>query len=292
MISDVGTYKDLLAKEGSFAEFINTHANKDNPADEDLEEGEEEDAEEEGNDPNSGSASPIPSISRRKSSVRSGLSPSRKNSQKPAPAADPPAPTTNQKSKLTTEEGIEKGRVKSDVLATYLRSVGWFFTALTLFMFLAQNGFMFYSSVWLKDWADGALPKGGRNASSSNETVATAAFSSEVYLGVYAVLGVAQGFTILLCKSESYPMAGILHALWFESDFRSICCFFPRIHSVHRHCHRLRKSMHIFTFIDVAQHHGLSDVFLRHRSPRQDPQSVKSRVFHVSASSRRLYARF
>ena len=220
MISDVGTYKDLLAKEGSFAEFINTHANKDNPADEDLEEGEEEDAEEEGNDPNSGSASPIPSISRRKSSVRSGLSPSRKNSQKPAPAADAPAPTTNQKSKLTTEEGIEKGRVKSDVLATYLRSVGWFFTALTLFMFLAQNGFMFYSSVWLKDWADGALPKGGRNASSSNETVATAAFSSEVYLGVYAVLGVAQGFTILLCKSESYPMAGVLHALWFESDFR------------------------------------------------------------------------
>ena len=43
-ISETGTYKELIAKEGEFAEFINTHASKENGTGE--EEEEEEDSEE------------------------------------------------------------------------------------------------------------------------------------------------------------------------------------------------------------------------------------------------------
>ena len=155
---------------------------------------------------------------RRRSSVKS-TSTSPRKTPTDAVAAKPPTGA-----KLTTEEGVEKGRVKREVMVTYMRSVGWFFTTLTLLMFLAQNGFMFFSSVWLKDWADGTLPKGvplksgndsigleNNNASTSSSEIDSAsgnstssttsnAFSSEVYLGVYALLGVAQGITILLCK--------------------------------------------------------------------------------------------
>ena len=228
VISEIGTYKELLEKEGAFADFINTHATKDNACEDDDDEEEEEEIEEGEEDDDNAmvdgeasaerSSSPSHSLGkRRKSSVKStSLSP-RKNSHKPA-ASPPVAAKPQAGAKLTTEEGVEKGRVKTEVMVTYMRSVGWFFTTLTLLMFLAQNGFMFYSSVWLKEWSDGALPKEAReeveennnnNSSLSqngNETLGSpepqksAAFSSEVYLGVYAVLGVAQGITILMCK--------------------------------------------------------------------------------------------
>ena len=227
VISEVGTYKELLEKEGAFADFINTHAAKDNGGGEEEEEGTEDEEEgedgvaEEGESSADKASSPAHSQGRRrKSSVKSNSLSPRRNSQKPTTATAAPASPKQPGAKLTTEEGVEKGRVKAEVMVTYLRSVGWFFTTLTLLMFLAQNAFMFYSSVWLKDWADGALPKtvdqatenGTAAAETGNGTTLevssgnrhSAAFSSEVYLGVYAVLGVAQGITILLCKFQCF----------------------------------------------------------------------------------------
>ncbi|XP_033224446.1 multidrug resistance-associated protein 1 isoform X4 [Belonocnema kinseyi] len=216
-ISEIGTFKELLAKRGAFAEFLVQHLQEVKP--EDVSEGELDEITQSlqttiGSDElqqklshaktqisgNIGEPADKKSLNgslHRAQSIESHHSGSlvRSNSVK---ENDTSKSKTGEK--LIEVEKTETGSVKWRVYSHYLRSIGWFLSISTIVMNAIFQSFSIGSNVWLAKWSTD-----NEYAKTENGTVNT-----DMYLGVYGALGLGQAFFV--CFSQISMAIGCLRS--------------------------------------------------------------------------------
>ncbi|CAG7831109.1 unnamed protein product [Allacma fusca] len=228
-ISEIGTYKQLLEKKGEFADFLIQHINSDDQEEsaiiEELEgvlgSREEIIARQRSRISESGDAGADLGLSRQLSttSQESGeksSTPLRKMSKVPDANAEK-QPTV--KDKLIEAEKAETGSVKASVYVHYLKAVGWSMTFLTMFLNLIFQGFSVGSNIWLSVWSNENTLNGTQNVD-----------KRDLYLGVYAGLGVGQAVAALIGSFtlfySSLNAASYLHESILNNVLRSPMSFF------------------------------------------------------------------
>lgn len=103
--------------------------------------------------------------------------------------------------RLIEAEKAETGSVKKDVYLHYFKAIGFPMGFLTILLNIIYQGFQVGSSVWLTKWSnddelndDGTFPTDKRN----------------LYLGVYAALGLALGISVMIGKMIIFMILLIL----------------------------------------------------------------------------------
>ena len=84
-------------------------------------------------------------------------------------------------------------KVKWRVYSHYFKSIGWFLSILTIIMNAIFQGFSIGSNAWLSVWSDS-------NLTNYNNTVNQV--EQNMYLGVYAGLGLGQGMFLKIYDSS------------------------------------------------------------------------------------------
>lgn len=198
-ISETGTYKELLAKKGAFADFLIQHLTEVNEEEEDVEEikaqiellaGEELKAKveraisETRARSDSLSDSHHGELTRQTSTVSDSGSLRRRTSDKKSSEspqkAEKPIENGTANEKLIETEKAETGSVKWDVYKHYLKSIGWTLAIATVILNIVFQSFSIGSNVWLSAW-------------SSDNTTLNDTGKRNMYLGVYAAFGIGQG---------------------------------------------------------------------------------------------------
>ncbi|XP_036307045.1 ATP-binding cassette sub-family C member 3 isoform X1 [Pipistrellus kuhlii] len=236
-VSEVGTYPALLQRNGSFANFLHNYAPDE--GEERLEENsrtaaalEEVDDEEVlliedtlsshtdlmDNEPvlyevqkqfmrqlstmsseGEGQGRPVP---------RRRLGPAEKLAQ----AAEAKANGT-----LIEEEKMETGKVKLSVFWDYARAVGLCTTLVICLLYAGQSAAAIGANMWLSAWTNEATEDGRRNSTTQR-------------LGVYATLGILQGFLVVLSSIMMVVgcvrAACLLHQTLLHNKMRSPQSFF------------------------------------------------------------------
>ncbi|KAF7272715.1 hypothetical protein GWI33_014527 [Rhynchophorus ferrugineus] len=245
-ISESGSYQDLLAQKGAFADFLLQHINEDVEDEEELDELQEqlggaEIAEEVRNnlrrsisrqrsrisESSLGSQQGLNGIGRTesreslRSSKRKPSVSSRKISIRTEKAAKSDT-AINQKGKLIQTERAERGNVKFAVYLYYLGAVGTLFILGTIAFNAGFQGFGIATNFWLGLWSEdpdmidenGKVNTGLRN----------------LYLIVYAVLGIGQAVCIyignMLFAKGTTSAAAKLHNFVLHNVLRLPMSFF------------------------------------------------------------------
>lgn len=192
-VSEEGTYKELLAKKGAFADFLVQHIGKDDHQDEELvlelEQAlggrEKVLARQQSQLSDDGSGE---FVRKRTTSVRSASydgnskssSPEKKMSLTKSPKKeDLPLPLKN---KLIEVEKAETGSVKGDVYMHYFKAIGVPMVIATLVSSVISQGFQIAGNGWLSRWSDEKINDDG--------TIDTD--RRNMFLYVYAALGAGQ----------------------------------------------------------------------------------------------------
>lgn len=172
-VSEHGTYKELLEKKGSFAEFLIQHLQEVNAEEEDLDEikaqlegavtSEELKAKFERaistqrsrSDSISSGGSGSGKISRQTSSTASENElRQRRSSESPLKGEKKQQNgTAAAQQKLIETEKSETGSVKWDVYKHYLKSIGWTLAFATIFLNMIFQAFAIGSNIWLSKWS-------------------------------------------------------------------------------------------------------------------------------------------
>ena len=198
-ISETGTYKELLAEKGAFADFLIQHLTEVSEEEEDVEEikaqiealaGEELKAKleraisETRARSDSVTGSHHGELTRQDSSVSDNGSLRRRSSDKKSSESpqkgEKPIENGSANQKLIETEKAETGSVKWDVYKHYLKSIGWTLSIATVILNIVFQSFSIGSNVWLSAW-------------SSDNTTANDTGKRNMYLGVYAAFGIGQG---------------------------------------------------------------------------------------------------
>lgn len=169
-VSEQGTYKELLEKKGSFAEFLIQHLTEVNVEAEDLDEIK---AQLEGvasdelkakferaisttrtrSDSISSGGSGSGKISRQTSSTASENELRQRRSSESPQKGDTKKQNGAAQQKLIETEKSETGSVKWDVYKHYLKSIGWTLAFATIFLNMIFQGFAIGSNIWLSKWS-------------------------------------------------------------------------------------------------------------------------------------------
>ncbi|CAL8118382.1 unnamed protein product [Orchesella dallaii] len=205
-ISERGTYKELLARRGAFAEFLRHHIET---ADDDIAELEDQSllqdlkavvgdiekikrkrrpSETAGSESEAGLSDA--NVARRRVLARTLSEMERRSSQASIKSRGSRGSHTAV-DQLIEKEKSETKSVKLAVYLDYFRSGGWIFSISTFFLYLTCQAFSVGANLWLSDWS--SRPPG--NGTESN---------TGLFLGVYGGLGFGQGFAIL---AGSFVMA-------------------------------------------------------------------------------------
>lgn len=197
-VSETGTYKELLARKGAFADFLIQHLTEVNE-EEDVEEikaqigaiaGEELKAKVERaisetrarsssiSDSQHGELTRQASIDSDTGSLRRRTS-GKKSDESPL-KGEKPIENGAANQKLIETEKAETGSVKWDVYKHYLKSIGWTLSIATVILNIVFQSFSIGSNVWLSAWSN--------DNSTANDTS-----KRDMYLGVYAAFGIGQG---------------------------------------------------------------------------------------------------
>ncbi|XP_043526933.1 multidrug resistance-associated protein 1 isoform X4 [Frieseomelitta varia] len=243
-ITEVGSYKQLLEKRGAFSEFLvqhlqevgNLHADGESEADlheikQHLEStigsNELQQKLTRGRSRLSESQSESSSIADRRSlngslkrqySTSSQQSGIYENSNKMKETKLLP-PKLGEK--LIEVEKTETGSVKWRVYSHYFKSIGWFLSILTIIMNAIFQGFSIGSNAWLSVWSDS-------NLTNYNDTVNQV--EQNMYLGVYAGLGLGQAMASFFC--DLAPQLGCwlaarqMHIMMLRAVMRAPLTFF------------------------------------------------------------------
>ena len=229
VISECGTYQELLAQKGAFAEFLVQYlaeagesANVEEVAEiqQELQAklGTEEFVRQlsrvkttsESRDPNTRRGSDQSNLSvvlesSKSSSPTKSVSPlkpmpgSKEDSAKPSgDAKSPNGPAKNGKppgqqgQQQYKDEKTETGRVSWRIYLIYFQNMGYALFSSCIMLFAVYQFFTAASSIWLSYWADNELPF------TSNETMAELSAHNgtlkDIYLGVYGGIGFTQAF--------------------------------------------------------------------------------------------------
>ncbi|XP_030581396.1 multidrug resistance-associated protein 1 [Archocentrus centrarchus] len=203
-ITEMGSYQQLMATEGAFAEFLRTYAAVDKPDNSEPV-------------PNSGvkglengsvtalAGSPgVSSVSKQSDKADKELSKKAKN---------------REMGKLTEADKASTGQVKLSVFWAYLKAIGVLLSFISLLLFLAHHLVSLFSNYWLSLWTDDPVVNGTQP-------------NRLMRLGVYGALGLSQGVAIF-GYSLSMSIGGVLASRYLHQSMlydvlRSPMSFFER----------------------------------------------------------------
>ncbi|XP_049760894.1 multidrug resistance-associated protein 1 isoform X2 [Elephas maximus indicus] len=221
-ISEMGSYQELLARDGAFAEFLRTYASAE----------QEQDAEDEGLTGSSGLAKEVrlmengmlvtdtagKQLQRQLSSSSSYSGDARKhhNSTAELQKAGTPKEATW---KLMEADKAQTGQVKLSVYWDYMKAIGLFISFLSIFLFLSNHIAALASNYWLSLWTDDPIVNGTQQ-------------HTKVRLSVYGALGISQGISVF-GYSMAVSIGGVLasrrlHLDLLHNVLRSPMSFFER----------------------------------------------------------------
>ncbi|XP_041062098.1 multidrug resistance-associated protein 1 isoform X2 [Carcharodon carcharias] len=198
-ISESGTYKELLAQNGAFAEFLRTYAPTEN---EEL-----DDQAETRQDHNH----IIPRKTLQNVLLRMNKSSSasndeeatlsqQKNASNPVDAREKAKQAAGLK--LTEADKALTGRVKSSVFWAYMKAIGTCTSFCIVLFYLCQHVASLSSNYWLSLWTDDPVVNGTQQHTS-------------LRLGVYGALGIIQGLFVL-SSSVAMSVGGISASRWLH----------------------------------------------------------------------------
>ncbi|XGW32577.1 hypothetical protein V3C99_017265 [Haemonchus contortus] len=254
-ISEMGTYHELIARQGAFSEF--------------LEEFLVEETKKRGRSVSFGdNAEDVSEIllemekvsPDRRKRIESQLSQEAPNvpsvhEKSPSPLREPSSPTSNgnvlptqpeedhpvvvgkgeekvallgeetktvQKSKLVEKEAVETGKVKWSVYLTYIRAIGFDLAVLFIVVYIFSSVLGVASNLWLAKWSD--------DAEMIQKTSNGSSYETNTRLAIYASLGVGQA--LFVCAASIIMALGmvgasrLLHEGILKNILRSPMIFF------------------------------------------------------------------
>lgn len=231
-ITESGTYRELLAKKGAFAEFLVEHIKEagNNEEAEDLAEIKKQLESEIGDKELRAKLERAISVAsdRRDSISSTGSTGSLKGSRtsiagsseglrkRKGSVKKEEKEEKKVEDKLIEEERAEIGGVKLEVYKYYIRNIGWGISILTLFMQILYQGMNVGSSLWLSQWSTDyrAAEPGRRN----------------MYLTGYGLFGLGQAtFSMigaLFFKTGAVAAAALIHAWLLNNMLKYPMSFF------------------------------------------------------------------
>ncbi|XP_070201297.1 multidrug resistance-associated protein 1-like [Littorina saxatilis] len=232
-VTEVGSYEELLSRDGAFATFLRTYLTRDGTSEDEDDEDPEIQRIKEGIFQRLESITSDAATSGderreldgvRKRVTRRQRSRGFSESEKTPPKAAPP-PKTEGVTRLVEEEQSMKGGVKFSVYLAYIRALGsyaWLFILGLYVMFQASS---LTANIWLSQWTD--------DATLANTSLAGTQHYNDLnamYLGVYGGLGAAQAVFImafsLLYNTRMVRATARMHAGMLLNILRSPMAFF------------------------------------------------------------------
>ncbi|XP_034878240.1 multidrug resistance-associated protein 1 isoform X2 [Mirounga leonina] len=221
-ISEMGSYQELLARDGAFAEFLRTYAST-----------EQERAEQD--DGLTSVSSPGKEVKQMENGMLvtdvAGKQLQRQLSNSSSYGGDVSRHRTStaelQKAgaknedawKLVEADKAQTGQVKLSVYWDYMKAIGLFISFLSIFLFLCNHIAALASNYWLSLWTDDPIVNGTQE-------------HTKVRLSVYGALGISQGISVF-GYSMAVSIGGILasrrlHLDLLQNVLRSPMSFFER----------------------------------------------------------------
>ncbi|XP_054363501.1 multidrug resistance-associated protein 1 isoform X3 [Mirounga angustirostris] len=221
-ISEMGSYQELLARDGAFAEFLRTYAST-----------EQERAEQD--DGLTSVSSPGKEVKQMENGMLvtdvAGKQLQRQLSNSSSYGGDISRHRTStaelQKAgaknedawKLVEADKAQTGQVKLSVYWDYMKAIGLFISFLSIFLFLCNHIAALASNYWLSLWTDDPIVNGTQE-------------HTKVRLSVYGALGISQGISVF-GYSMAVSIGGILasrrlHLDLLQNVLRSPMSFFER----------------------------------------------------------------
>ncbi|XP_005872114.1 PREDICTED: multidrug resistance-associated protein 1 [Myotis brandtii] len=194
-ISEMGSYQELLARDGAFAEFLRTYSSAEQEQTEQDEGSKVVDEEEEGLAGVSGpgketkqmengmvvmdAARKQPQRQLSNSSSYSGDASRHQGSTAELQKAGAKEDTW----KMMEADKAQTGQVKLSVYWDYMKAIGLFISFLSIFLFLCNHIAALSSNYWLSLWTDDPIVNGTQE-------------HTKVRLSVYGALGISQGLAV------------------------------------------------------------------------------------------------
>ncbi|XP_053750439.1 multidrug resistance-associated protein 1 isoform X1 [Panthera pardus] len=218
-ISEMGSYQELLARDGAFAEFLRTYAS----------------TEQEQSEQDDGISSPGKETKQMENGMLvtdvAGKQLQRQLSNSSSYSGDISRHHTStaepQKAgaqdedawKLVEADKAQTGQVKLSVYWDYMKAIGLFIAFLSIFLFLCNHVAALASNYWLSLWTDDPIVNGTQE-------------HTKVRLSVYGALGISQGISVF-GYSMALSIGGIfasrrLHLNLLQNVLRSPMSFFER----------------------------------------------------------------
>nr|WPH24505.1 ABC transporter subfamily C1 [Tetranychus urticae] len=198
-IYESGTYSDLMAKKGEFADFIAQYSKEENNEEEKIDQ----------------ISSKELNIARQVSVTRSDSMHSQSDTTSVAftrtiSTNGLERSDTQTTFKLTESESVETGSVKLKVYLKYFKAIGVMSCLVTILLFMATSGFNLGTSLWLTSWSDDSLDPNKMNDTALRNK----------RLSVYAGLGFSGAFCTLI-NTIIMNFATIAGARWIYEKMLS-----------------------------------------------------------------------
>uniref|UniRef100_A0A8C7JQ85 Multidrug resistance-associated protein 1 n=1 Tax=Oncorhynchus kisutch TaxID=8019 RepID=A0A8C7JQ85_ONCKI len=195
-ITERGSYLELMARDGAFAEFLRTYANKEQEDDE------------------SGDICYLHHHHHHHHQNHTSTSAVRTEGEVLGKKAK-----NAEVGRITEADKANTGRVKLSVFWEYMKAIGVVLSCVSIFLFFSHHFASLFSNYWLSLWTDDPVVNGTQP-------------SREMRLGVYGALGASQGIAVF-CYSISVSIGGILasrylHQSMLYNVLRSPMSFFER----------------------------------------------------------------
>lgn len=223
IVSEVGSYEELISHDGAFAQFLLTYLNEeDENGDPEIEEVKTRMLKRAVSLVSSGSEEDIEEITYRR---RSSKATSLKSSSSLISRKTLDGQAKFKLSKLIQEEKMEQGKVKLDIFLEYMRSLGIICSCIIIMLMMLNQGSSMFASIWLSEWTDDPFLKNHSNVQDAEYTS-----KNYLYLGIYGVMGVVQAI-LVLSYSVMYAYSTIraarsLHKQILETIIRCPMSFF------------------------------------------------------------------
>uniref|UniRef100_A0A8C1JAS4 Multidrug resistance-associated protein 1 n=1 Tax=Cyprinus carpio TaxID=7962 RepID=A0A8C1JAS4_CYPCA len=223
-ITEMGSYTELLGRQGAFAEFLHTYTNTE------QEEVEESVAGEAGllisellsyKAPRKGleNGGPAAMLGQSLNSLNTAGTGKTPQKTEPNDVAASKKTKSADAARLTEADKANTGRVKLSVFWEYMKAIGLPLSIFSIFLFFCHHLSSLGSNYWLSLWTDDPVI----NNTQPNR---------EMRLGVYGALGISQGIAVF-CYSVAVSVGGILasrylHQTMLYNVLRSPMSFFER----------------------------------------------------------------
>ncbi|XP_026057392.1 multidrug resistance-associated protein 1-like isoform X1 [Carassius auratus] len=224
-ITEMGSYTELLGRQGAFAEFLRNYSNTEQEEVEEsvAEEGgeaEDEKGKSEEAVPRKGLENGGPAmLGQSLNSLNTAGTGKTPQQTEPNDVAAAKKTKSADAARLTEADKANTGRVKLSVFWEYMKAIGLPLSIFSIFLFFCHHLSSLGSNYWLSLWTDDPVI----NNTQPNR---------EMRLGVYGALGISQGIAVF-CYSVSVSVGGILasrylHQTMLYNVLRSPMSFFER----------------------------------------------------------------